>query len=33
VHRARLLMESLDRVASDASTSKPHAEGLAIPVP
>jgi hypothetical protein len=33
VHRARLLMELLDRAGSDASTSKPHAEGLAIPVP
>jgi hypothetical protein len=33
VRRARLLMELLDRSGRDLSTSKPHAEGLAIPVP
>jgi hypothetical protein len=33
VRRARLLMELLERAGTDAPTSKPHAEGLAIPVP
>jgi hypothetical protein len=33
VRRARLLMELLDRSGGDLSTSKPHADGLGIPVP
>lgn len=32
VHRARLVMELLERAGVDATTSKPGAEGLAVPV-
>lgn len=33
VHRARLVMETLERAGTDTSTSAPNAAGLAVPVP